>query len=166
MINISDKLIKLCGFILLLLLPQISYALSGENMAYMGVSNNGKVINAQYQSGPNEENNWVWFFGDEDHDKYKTCWTIKKNDISYFTCADKYNGKTTVQYKSLSQQNEQYSEAMKVYKNKFESCEKGVMSKFVCETGCANHIPKYIFEIGFSYLACSEEELKKMGLLK
>jgi len=159
MLKISFMAKRLLISALLLLASQYSYALSGENMAYMGILSNGKIINAQYQTTPSDMNNWTWLFGDKKHNNFKTCWVTKNNRIRNFKCASKHNGEIIVQYKTLSKHNKQHSKAMKIYKKKLDRCERGIDHVFICEAGCNSNTPKYIYEIGIDGLGCSDGSL-------
>jgi hypothetical protein len=47
--------------------------------------------------------NWTWLFGDKTNKKFKTCWLAEKDNFGYLTCADKYNGNTSVIYQPLDE---------------------------------------------------------------
>ena len=157
-----SRILKLSfGLLLLLLAPQTSLGLSGENMAYIGYLSNGKIVNVEYLSGPNEKNNWTWLFGDKTNNNFKTCWLAEKDNFGYLTCADKYNGKTSVIYKPLDENykptdenHPKYGTAIRKYKKMIEDCSAGVMGILICGTGCKQDMPKFMFEVGYDGTGC------------
>lgn len=154
---------------ILLLIPTVCLALGADSQEFMAVSNDGKVTIISFVSDPEEWTGNNWIYGSSSNPKFRYCW---KNEVpidpsnpqfsprqsTHLVCAAKRAAKPTVFYKhgNYNYRNRtglRYQEAMadfaKAGKTGYERGRHAIIEYYICDKGCNNKMPTFIFEVGF-----------------
>ena len=156
-----------------ILFPTLCAALGVENVEFVGVSTDGKKLTRLVSSTEDESLEWTgnnWIYGSSEDDRFRYCWTNGVTDpanpygarpFTHLVCAPQRGAKPNVFYKrghynynelTGAKTGERYREAMsdlkKARKAGYQS-EYGYWSEYyICDKGCDNSMPLFIFEFG------------------
>ena len=155
-------------FFLIITIPTISMAAGADSQEYIGVTNSGKLVRINFLSDGNEWTGHNFIYGASKSTKFRYCW-INEEPIdsanpkfsprrhTHFVCASTRNKNPEILYKAGSSYDNKaapfYKEAMadfeKVKKAGYERNENSMNSYYICEKGCSNETPPYLFDVGF-----------------
>ena len=143
--------------IAVLFLPSACLALGADAEMFVGVAQTGKVIKIEYVSDRQPWSPGEFIYGSASSAKFRYCWTSGEgSDPSrwYLACTSK-KGETPSVFYSHGQyrlhgpnSGIRYKEAMASFA-KFKYDKDALLDYYICNKGCNETMPKFLFEVGF-----------------
>lgn len=156
--------------VLALLFPTACLALGADSQEFVGVSIDGKkLVRISFVSDPQKWTGNNWIYGSAKDSKFRYCWSNETptdlNDplfsprvSTHFVCASKRGVQPSVWYKHGNYSHSEksgirYKEAMadfkKARKAGYERGRDFLIEYYICDKGCDEAMPLFIFEVGF-----------------
>jgi hypothetical protein len=141
----------------LFILPSVCMALGADSEMYIGLTRDGKVIRIGFLSDRQPWSPGEFIYGAKSNPKFRYCWTSSDGSgQSHFVCSSRQGKPPSLSYRhgEYSYNNRtngiRYKEAMASFKKlKIDEESESMLDYYICEKGCDNTVPRFIFNIGF-----------------